>query len=351
VAFQAGSVRTPVSNAGHTISLDNTTIYTINTARRSTGGTPNLYGLSATTMAVLNTTTLPVNYFVSVTRNLAAPNTMYVIGRMTWNTLGVYTFDVSSGTPVQTGFFTTIGTSDPTAVLAIGRYLYVGSAKPNPTNIHAPYGTVEVINVANPLAPRFVARQMALPSAPTKLISIANSEFRIVAVGNNAELAPGSYIIPARFTGNAFVVQPRFTSTLRYTDIALHSSFNGVTRTHLLYAATSTGVTRLAMRESDLLIQTTPSTPLNAISMPLMLIDHLALSPGGSYLYVTGKDPAIDYGMVFAYDMRSTPKIVGFFGEYGFVPSRFVITATKFVMANNTTIISNPQMSTYTGAP
>ena len=105
------------------------------------------------------------------------------------------------------------------------------------------------------------------------------------------------------------------------------------------------------MRESDLLIQTVPSTPLNAISMPLMLIDHLALSPGGSYLYVTGKDPALDYGMVFAFDVRSTPKIVGFFGEFGFVPSRFVITATKFVMANNTTIITNPQMSTYTGAP
>jgi hypothetical protein len=105
------------------------------------------------------------------------------------------------------------------------------------------------------------------------------------------------------------------------------------------------------MRESDMLIQPGPSTPLNAIRMPLMVIDHLALSPGGSYLYVSGKDPTIDYGMVFAYDLRSTPKIVGFFGEFGFVPSRFVITATKFVMANNTTIITHPQMSTYTGAP
>jgi hypothetical protein len=340
-----------VSNAGHTISLDNATIYTINNARRSAGGTPNLYGLSATTMAVLNTTTLPVNYFVAVTRNLAAPNTMYVIGRMTWNTLGVYTFDVSSGTPVQTGFFTTINTANPTAVLAVGRFLYIGSPKPNPTNIYAPFGTVEVINVVNPMAPRFVARQLALPSAPRKLISIADSEFRIMAVGNNAERAPGSYIIPARFTGTAFVVPPRFSSTLRYTDIAVHSTFNGVTRAHQLYAATSTEVTRLTMRESDMLIQPVPSTPLNAIRMPLMVIDHLALSPGGSYLYVSGKDPTIDYGMVFAYDLRSTPKIVGFFGEFGFVPSRFVITATKFVMANNTTIITHPQMSTYTGAP
>jgi hypothetical protein len=131
----------------------------------------------------------------------------------------------------------------------------------------------------------------------------------------------------------------------------MHSTFKGVTRTHQLYAATATEVTRLTMRESDMLIQPVPSTQLNAIRMPFMVINHLALSPGGSYLYVTGKDPSIDYGMVFAYDLRSTPKIVGFFGEYGFVPSRVAISATKFVMADNTTIITQPQMSTYTGAP
>jgi hypothetical protein len=351
VALQAGSVRTPVSNMGHTISLDNATIYTVNNARRSSGGTPYLYGLSATTMAVVNTTTLPVNYFVSVTSNSSSPNTMYVIGRMTWDTLGVYTFNVASGTPVQTGFFTIIGTTDPTAVLAVGRFLYIGSPTPNPTNIHAPFGTVEAINVTNPKVPWFFARKLTLPSAPTKLISIANSELRFVAVGNNAEHAPGSYIVPVRFTVNAFIPQTRFTSTVRYTDIALHSTFNGVTRTHLLYAATTTEVKRMTIRESDLLIEPVTRTPQNAINMSLMVIDHLALSPGGSYLYVTGKDPSYDYGMVFAYDVRSTPKIVGFFGEYGFVPARFVITATKFVMANNTTIIANPQMSTYTGAP
>jgi len=55
--------------------------------------------------------------------------------------------------------------------------------------------------------------------------------------------------------------------------------------------------------------------------------------------------------MLFAYDIRTTPTVVGFFGEYGFVPSRFIATSTKFIMANNATIIANAQMSTYTGAP
>ena len=105
------------------------------------------------------------------------------------------------------------------------------------------------------------------------------------------------------------------------------------------------------MRESDVLIEPIPSTPLNAIRMPFMLISQPALSPEGSYLYMNAKDPTIDYAMVFGYDLCSTTKIIGFFGEYGFVPSRFVITATTFVMADNTTIITQPQMSIFTGAP
>jgi hypothetical protein len=82
-----------------------------------------------------------------------------------------------------------------------------------------------------------------------------------------------------------------------------------------------------------------------------MRVQNLSLSPGSSYLYIAGKDPQINYGMLYAYDIRTTPEVVGFFGEYGFVPTRFVITDTKFVMANNTTIIANAQMSTLTGAP
>ena len=233
----------------------------------------------------------------------------------------------------------------------VGRYLYLGGEKPNPTNILAPFGTVEVLNMTNLWSPRLASAKLHLPSPPTKLISIDNSEFRLIAVGNNAEFAPGSYIILARFTGNAYVAQPRFTTATRYTDIVVRSSFSGVIRTHQLYAATAAEVTIMSVRESDLLIQPLPATTTNSIKMPIMLIDHLALSPGGSYLYVAGKDPNIDYGMLFAYDIRATPTVVGFFGEYGFVPSRFVITASKLVMANNATLIANAQMSTLTGAP
>jgi hypothetical protein len=235
--------------------------------------------------------------------------------------------------------------------LVVGRHFYFGSAKPNPTNLLAPYGTVEGLNITNLRQPRIASGQLHLPSPPTKLIGIDNSEFRIVALGANAELAPGSYIIPARFTGTRYIAQAQFTTTNRYTDIVIQSTFKGVMRNHTLYAATSSEISILSIRESDLLIQPVLNTANSAIRMPLVLFDRLVLSPGGSYLYAAGKDPSIDYGMLFAYDIRTTPKIVGFFGEYGFLPSRFIATNTKFVMANNATIIANAQMSTYTGAP
>lgn len=302
-------------------------------------------------MNLQNTTTLPVQYLISVTRNQSAPNTLYVIGRMTWDTIGIYVFDVSSGTPVQLGSFNKTAVTDPTAVLAIGRYLYLGSATPNATNFLAPFGMVEALQVVDLRKPTLYSRQLRLPSPPTKIISIDNSEFRFVTVGNSAELATGSYLVTARFSGTVFSAKSIFRSTNRVSDIVVRSSFSGVQRNHILYAASPSEIAMTSIRETDLLIQPVPSTMPSSIKLPIMLFDTLSLSPGGSYLYVGGKDPNIDYGMLFAYDIRATPTIVGFFGEYGFLPKRLAVTATKFVMASDTAIISNAQMSTYTGAP
>lgn len=302
-------------------------------------------------MALQNTTTLPVQYLISVTRSQTTPNTLYVIGRMTWDTIGIYVFDVSSGTPVQLGAFNKTAVTDPTAVLAIGRYLYLGSATPNATNYLAPFGVVEAMQVVDLRKPTLYGRKLRLPSPPTKIVSIDNSEFRIVTVGNNAELAPGSYIVTARFTGASFIPRPAYRSPNRYSDIVVRSSFSGVQRNHILYAASPSEIAISSIREADLLIQPVPSTMPSSIKLPIMLFDTLMLSPGGSYLYAGGKDPNIDYGMLFAYDIRATPTIVGYFGEFGFLPKRMIVTATKLVVASDATIISHAQMSTYTGAP
>jgi hypothetical protein len=351
VAFQSSSVRTTAANVGHTISPDNAIIYTINAARRTTGGTPQLIGLSATTMALQNTTILPVSYLIAVTRNVTSPEKVYVVGRMTWDTLGIYVYDVSLGSPAFLGSFTITTTSDPTSLLVVGRFLYIASPTPNQTNYLAPFGVVRAINVSNLREPRIASGLLQLPSAPSKLISIDNSEFRIVSVGNNAERAPGSYIIPAQFNGNSFVAQTSFSSRTAYSDIVLRSFFAGLKRYHLLYAATSAEVSIMTLRESDMLIEPGKNPAQSSIRIPYMRVQNLSISPGSSYLYIAGKDPLINYGMLYAYDIRTTPEVVGFFGEYGFVPTRFVITGTKFVMANNSTIIANAQMSTYTGAP
>jgi hypothetical protein len=347
----ASSVRTVVANNGHTITANNATIYAITSANVASGGTPQLLGLSTSTMAVQSTTTLPVQYLMGITRNISASQLIAVFGRMSWNTIGIFIYNTQSGTPVLEHSFTKTATADPTALLYTGRFLYIGSPKPNTIDFLNPYGMIEVINLETLTKPLLSRTALHLPAPPHRFAPIETSEFRFVTLGDVGTSHTAAYVIPVRSNGSQFTALRRMTIMIPVHDIAVRSRFTGLERSHTLYAATNQGIIGYSINESDLSITPVTNWLTRGMTLPLQKFTTLALSPGGSYLYGGGVDASGDYGMVVALDIRSTPRYVGFFGEYGFLPTRLLTSATKLTHASANIIVTTIQMSAVTGAP
>lgn len=324
-----------------------TIVYALRSGNPNRNVSARLTAHQSTSLATLQTITLPFLQAYRIERNVSITTQFAVVGRINWKEIGVQVFDTKSGSLVDVGFWSYPTTQTPSAVLFTGRYLYIGLTVDTPGATPRNQGQLVVVDMSRINAPRIVGTPVPLTGPPTQIVSIDASEFRFVVAGKDAP-APTSrgYIQTMTLSNERILNQSTVISTgsLIY-DIASISSMQGTQRTNRLYAAARNYIYVLALDERTLQISVTGS-----FGQSNYQYTALSVSPAGSYVYAIARDTSIGLSVLLGYDMRATPRVSGYINTGINQAHSLVSGANKLLVANNKSLLSTKTLTLLSGA-
>jgi hypothetical protein len=322
-------------------------IYALRNGNVNRGVSAQLTAHNANTLATLQTVTLPFQQAIRLERNVSRTTQFAVIGRLNWQEIGVQLFDTQTGSLVDIGYWSYPTTHTPTAALISGRYLYLGLSINDPTLTPRNQGQLVVFDISRPTAPQLVGTPLTLTGPPSQIISLDQSEFRIIVAGkdapnpNNRGYIQTLVLRDGRLNSQATVIS---TDSLIY-DIASISTLNGVVRTHRLYVAARNYIYILNINERTMQMTVTGNFGQSAYQYTA-----LSVSPAGSYVYTIARDTSIGLSIMLGYDMRSKPRISGYINT-GINQAHSLVSGTqKLIVANTTTLLSTNTLTLLSGA-
>ncbi|MFN9109924.1 MAG: hypothetical protein ACK5XN_07625, partial [Bacteroidota bacterium] len=324
-----------------------TIIYALRSGNTNNGVSAQLTAHNASTLATLQTVTLPFQQALRIDRNVSRTTQFVVIGRLNWREIGIQLFDTQTGSLVDVGYWGYLTTHTPTAALVSGRYLYLGLSIDDPTRTPRYQGQLVVFDISQPTSPKVVGTPMKLTGPPSQIISLDQSEFRIIVAGKDPP-APNSrgYMQTIVLRDNQLINQATVISTdsLIY-DIASISKLTGMERTHRLYAAARNYIYILSIDERTMQFSVTGN-----FGQSNYQYTALSVSPAGSYVYAIARDTSIGLSVMLGYDMRSTPRISGYINTGINQAHSLVSGAQKLVIANANTLLSTNTLTLLSGA-
>lgn len=322
-------------------------IYALRSGNASTGVSAQLTAHNANTLATLQTVTLPFQQAFRLERNVSRLTQFAVIGRLNWQEIGIQLFDTQTGSLVDIGYWSYPSTHTPTAALVSGRYLYLGLSIDDPALTPRNQGQLVVFDISRPASPHVVGTPLSLTGPPSQIISLDQSEFRIIVAGKDAPAQNSRGYIQTivlrdgQLTRQATVIS---TGSLIY-DIASISTLNGMERTNRLYAAARNYIYVLNVDERTMQISVSSN-----FGQSNYQYTALSVSPGGSYVYAIARDTSIGLSIMLGYDMRSTPRISGYINTGIDRAHSLISGAQKLVIANNSTLLSTNTLTLLSGA-
>jgi hypothetical protein len=347
VPLQASAVTITQTINDITLNSAETVVYALRSGTRTGSVSARLTAHNTTNLATLQTLTLPFQQAHRIERNLNNNTQFVVIGRINWQEIGIQIFDSHTGSLVDVGFWSYPTTHTPTAALVSGRYLYIGLSIDDAQRTPRYQGQLIVVDISRPHSPQVVGNPVSLTGPPTQIISIDNSEFRIVVAGKDAP-APRSrgYIQSMVLQNNQVTNKYTVISTTSIiNDIASISSMNGMQRIHRLYASSNNYLYILSIDERSLKIDVSGSIQSSSYNY-----SALSISPGGSYIYTLARNTSIGLTVMIGYDVRAKPRISGYINTGINNAHSLVSGAQKLLVANTTTLLSTKTLTLLSGA-